>query len=208
MKIETTEIETKFNLPSIDDFHRNVLDYGGRLVQPRTLERNLRFDTPEGRLSATEQILRLRSDHKTTLTYKRSVHAEKRTEIQFELNDFDAAKNLLEALGFEVIFIYEKYRQIFQVGDVYLMIDELPFGTFVEIEGPSLESIKQAAHNLDLKWNNRITTNYLSLFERLRDHYKLTFRDATFANFNDRSLIRFNKLPIPLSPSNKDTDKP
>ncbi len=64
------------------------------------------------------------------------------------------------------------------------MLDELPFGAFVEIEGPDADSIRQTAEALGLAWDKRIPSSYLSLFQKARQNRGLKFRDLTFANFD------------------------
>jgi len=40
------EIEVKFYLEHLDRLHAHLIEIGAELVQPRTHEINLRFDTP------------------------------------------------------------------------------------------------------------------------------------------------------------------
>jgi hypothetical protein len=68
------------------------------------------------------------------------------------------------------------------------MLDELPYGNFVEIEGEDLESIGATADLLHLNWNVAIATGYLDLFERARRVRGLTFTDLTFANFGGLNI--------------------
>ena len=69
-----------------------MLDLGATLVQPRTLEYNLRFDTRDGELSEAMSVLRLRRDSGNRLTFKGpsktlgGVLARK--EIEFDVSDF------------------------------------------------------------------------------------------------------------------------
>ncbi|NIS78887.1 MAG: CYTH domain-containing protein [Anaerolineales bacterium] len=198
------EIEAKFLIHHLADFRRRVIAEGGQRLEPRTLERNLRFDTQDKKLSASHQVLRLRQDVHTLLTYKYAHTTEERTEIEFEVNDFNAAKSLLEALGYQVVFIYEKYRETFTLDPTLIMLDELPFGFFIEIEGPSRESVHEMASTMNLMWKHRAKADYLTLFENLQARLKLPFRDATFANFADQSPIQpsdmglvFASRPLP-----------
>jgi len=183
MKSSEREIEVKFHLPHLDDIRKRVLVQGGHLLVQRLFERNLRFDTHDDRLRANHEVLRLRQDDRTTLTYKRSHSAEERAEAELEVDDFHTARSLLQALGYKVIFIYEKYRETFTMDQTKVMLDELPFGCFVEIEGPSLLEVEQAAIALGLEWEDRIKSSYLDLFYTLRQHLNLPFADATFDNF-------------------------
>jgi adenylate cyclase class 2 len=192
---DRTEIEAKFIVDRLVDFRQKVIDRGGRVLIPRGLERNLRFDDPESELSASHQVLRLRVDHRATLTYKRSQSPELREEIEFEIDDFQSAKAFLEALGYQVFFIYEKYRETFTLGRAEVMLDELPYGSFVEIEGQTLTDVKDTAKMLDLSWEDRIHLTYLTIFESICERYHLTFRDATFNNFASLSITNFDILP-------------
>jgi adenylate cyclase class 2 len=196
---EATEVEAKFILRHLADIRQRVLAAGGRLLTPRTLERNLRFDTPEGDLSATHQVLRLRQDSRITLTYKRSQSAEERTEIELEVDDFRSAKAFLQALGFQIVFIYEKFRETFALDPTHVMLDELPFGCFVEVEGPTLEAVAHTAATLGLDWESRVRQDYHSLFQALHKRLKLPFREATFTNFADRPAIQPTDLDLALA---------
>ena len=86
-----------------------------------------------------------------------------------EVSDLDTARAILEGLGFELMLVYEKYRSAYMLGDVEISLDEMPFGNFCEVEGPDIESIKNAAALLDLDWEKRSTLSYLALFNNLKD---------------------------------------
>lgn len=191
------EIEAKFYLPHLADIRRRLLDLGSRLLAPRLLEKNLRFDTPDRRLSRTGTVLRLRQDRTVRLTYKTPGEtSEVRHEIEFEVDDLEAARAFLEALGFERAFTYEKYREVFALDPVHVMLDELPFGCFTEIEGASLPEIIEAAGRLGLAWERRVPDSYPALFERLRHTLALPFSDATFANFAGRPRVRAQDMAV------------
>jgi len=161
---------------------------GGGLIQPRTFEINLRFDLPNRDLSRAGRVLRLRKDELARLTYKDNTQFKDgaliRREIEFVANNFDSAKQFIEALGYEVVFIYEKYRTIYEYKGAQMMLDELPYGNFIEIEG-ELETLRPIADELGLDWEKAIPTSYYALFERLRQSRGLTFRDLTFENFKE-----------------------
>ncbi len=69
------------------------------------------------------------------------------------------------------------------------MLDELPFGCFLEIEGADLPSIQQAAAALDLAWDARVQRSYLSIVKRLRGTLGFAFSEITFANFEQMDPI-------------------
>jgi hypothetical protein len=63
------------------------------------------------------------------------------------------------------------------------MLDELPYGNFVEIEGADIATIHNITHKLNLDLKTSISTGYIDLFENTRTTLGLTFTDLTFANF-------------------------
>jgi adenylate cyclase class 2 len=192
------EIEAKFWVPELEAFRARVLGAGGRVVAPRQLEHNERFDTPDGRLRRGGEVLRLRRDQHQTLTFKRALASpEIRTEIEIEVDDLDAARSLLLALGFVPIFVYEKFRQVLALDDTLVMLDELPFGSFVEIEGPSLAAIGRAAAHLGLDWTRRVTRSYLSIFEALRLRLELAPENATFGDLQPSPAVTPPDLGLP-----------
>ncbi len=178
------EYEVKYHLPHLAGIRKKMLSRGGWLLSPRLLERNLRFDTPEGSLAAQQAILRLRQARRATLTYKRADgQFEARHEIEVEVNDLAAAASLLKSLGFVVTSRYEKYREVFAMEDVQVMLDELPYGCFVEIEGPSLESVRRASQALGFDWEERIQMTYLDLFIHVKARLALAAEHPTFEAF-------------------------
>ena len=195
------EIEAKFWVPELEPFRARVLGAGGRVVAPRQLEHNERFDTPDGRLRRSGEVLRLRRDQHQTLTYKRALASpEIRSETELKVDDLEAARSLLLGLGYVPIFVYEKNREVLALDDSLVMLDELPFGTFVEIEGPSLEAIGRAAARLGLDWTQRIARSYLSIFEALRLRLGLAAEHATFADLQPAPRVISHDLGLP-SPS-------
>lgn len=181
------ELEIKLYVTSLDSVVRKLESLGGRLTHARKLETNLRFDTPERDLSRSYQAFRLRHYEVDRVTYKGPSEfvegVRSRREIEFSVDNFDAARELFESLGFQVFFIYEKYRAAYEVNEVEVSVDELPYGNFIEIEGNDAGKIRAVAGKLGLDWEARISESYTTLFENLRRRLDLPFRDLTFENF-------------------------
>ena len=178
------EIEVKFYLRHLEDFRKQLIGHGALLKTGRLLERNLRFDTPDRELAEKKYVLRLRQDDRATLTFKRPLgQAETREEFEIEIDDIESGRKILEALGYTVTTLYEKYRETYQIDLVQVMLDELPFGCFVEIEGPSIEAIRQMSDQLGLPWERRVQASYIELFDRIRRPLKIVFEEITFENF-------------------------
>lgn len=182
------ELEVKFLVSNLAALEERLQALGAALAQPRVYENNLRFDRPNGELSSARQVLRLRMDSEARLTFKgpgrEQDGIQQRQELEFTVSDYQMARQFLEALGFQVIFMYEKYRTTYQMDNVLVTLDEMPFGQFIEIEGPDGRSIHQAAQKLGVTWERRVFENYTGLFERVKNSLGLSLRDLSFDNFS------------------------
>jgi adenylate cyclase class 2 len=172
---------------------------GAQLIQERVLETNIRFDLSDASLRAKGRVLRLRRDTEARLTYKSGSTKEQgvlsREEIEFVVEDFEKAKRFLEALGYQKLVYYEKYRTTYEWNDTHIMLDELPYGDFVEIEGETIDVIRTAAGQLNLNWKAAIGTSYNALFERVQRALKLSIQDLSFANF-ENIKVQDNDLEV------------
>jgi len=182
------ELEVKFYVSDLMEIEARLRLLGAHQVQARVHEVNLRFDTPDGDLGRGYRVLRLRQDDAVRLTYKGPSQYQEgvraRQEIEFSVSDFEAARLFLEALGFVVSMVYEKYRTTYELDGVQITLDEMPYGDFIEIEGPDPKSIRGVQDRLGLDWEKRVPESYTALFEQLRPALGLPFRDLSFANFD------------------------
>ncbi|MGH2538197.1 MAG: class IV adenylate cyclase [Candidatus Promineifilaceae bacterium] len=182
------EVEVKFYAADLPAVRGRLVAAGASLIRPRVFERNVRYDNAWSGLARRGRLLRLRQDTAASLTFKAlpdgapASEARVRQELEVGVGDFGVMEAILERLGFQPSQCYEKYREAWQLGPVEVVLDELPFGDFVELEGPE-ERLRAAAEALDLDWGRRILENYLGLMARLKAHHKLPFDDLTFANF-------------------------
>jgi adenylate cyclase class 2 len=187
MSNQGQEIEAKFYIADLGKMSARLQKLQARLIQARVLETNLRFDLPDGGLRSKGQVLRLRRDTEARLTFKGPGQEQSgvlaRREIEFIVEDFERARQFLEALGYRETVIYEKYRATYELDDVLIMLDELPYGNFLEIEGETAEQIHAVAKKLRLDRNAVIRTSYTALFKVAATTLHLTFRDLTFKNF-------------------------
>jgi adenylate cyclase class 2 len=186
------EIEVKFLLSNPARYRETLLANAAKLIDERVFETNLRYDTPERSLTQNGQVLRLRRDSRSRLTYKADGRLEDgalvRTELETEVGGFDAMNNILEALGFVVFASYEKYRETFWLDGVTVSIDEMPYGVFTELEGSSPEQIHALADKLGLRWTAGIPSSYMLLFAQLKDKLELELDNLTFAAFEGLSI--------------------
>ena len=65
------------------------------------------------------------------------------------------------------------------------MLDELPYGTFVEIEGEKAEEMQSTARQLGLKWGNMIRMGYHAIFDILAPKDGLDASQLSFENLKD-----------------------
>jgi adenylate cyclase, class 2 len=179
------EIEAKFYVKDLRKVELRLQDLKAQLIQHRVHETNLRFDTVNGDLRNNYHVLRLRQDHEARLTFKGPGEEDggilSRREIEFVVGDFESARQFLEALGFHVVLFYEKFRTTYELNATHIMLDELPYGNFVEIEGENVDSIRPIANLLGLQWDVLIKVGYHALFERIIGKYELDPSQLSFA---------------------------
>lgn len=100
-------------------------------------------------------VLRLRRvGDKAILTYKErfpSASAIRRQrEDETRVADGEAMAAILDALGYKPALVYEKRRGTWRVAETEVVIDELPFGSYMEIEGEE-DAIEKAEKLLELE---------------------------------------------------------
>ncbi len=198
MSATGTETEVKLWATDLAAIADRLSALGAECVQPRTAERNWRYDRPDRSLSARGEVLRLRQDSQARLTFKapHSNSPHTRIELEIGVSNFEMTDRLLQALGFQVMWCYEKFRTTYRLDTCEIALDELPFGDFVEIEGDSLMAIEAVVAQLGMGDAPRFRLSYSELFFRLRDQLQLPFRDLTFENF--RALARADLTKILL----------
>lgn len=199
------ETEAKFFVRDLKKIEARLLELKARLIQARAHEINFRYDTPKNELRNSSRVLRLRRDTKARLTYKGPSEeteggALTRKEIEFVVGDFDNAKQFLEELGFKPVVFYEKYRTTFDLGGAHIMLDELPYGEFVEIEGENSQAIQQTADLLGLNWGEMVKAGYHALFERITKKYNL---EAGNLSFKALGSIRVTADDLKINPADR-----
>jgi adenylate cyclase class 2 len=103
-----------------------------------------------------------------------------REEIETAVGDGTLLLRMLAALGFEVWFRYQKYREEFALEDVIIAIDETPVGTYVEIEGGE-RGIARATGALGRGPSDYLLDSYRGLFVRHCEQRGLPITDMIFA---------------------------
>ena len=161
------EVEVKLHTPDLAAVKAALEEAGATLVKPRVFERNLRYDSADGSLMAQGIVLRLRQDEAVKLTYKADASMASgivsRFEAEVKVSDFETMRLILQRLGYGVELIYEKYRTTYALDGAEIVLDELPYGNFTEIEG-DVETIERVVQVLGLGGCRRMRGGYVQIF--------------------------------------------
>ena len=186
MDDEWQEVEVKLHSPDLAEVRRALDAAGATLTKPRVYERNVRYDSADGALTAAGIVLRLRQDEAVKLTYKADASMERgivsRFEAEVEVSDFETMDVILQRLGYEVALVYEKHRTTYTLEGAEIVLDELPFGNFSEIEGEA-EKIELVIEALGLGGAQRMAGSYVDIFWDVKARLGLDARDCTFEAF-------------------------
>lgn len=165
------EIEKKYRLTrdGKERLSRRLEEVGATREGAEAFEENVIYAGPG--LDPRSRVLRLRrTEARATFTYKERRATESaikhQREEETEVGDPAALASILDALGYRPALVYEKRRTTWHTGGVEIVLDELPFGTFVEIEGAE-ESILRAEELLGLASAEAEHASYPELTARL-----------------------------------------
>ena len=141
------EIEKKYRLNDAQkaEILESLKEIGAEF-QSEDFEENILFSNDE--LSAKQAVLRLRRiGERTILTFKQKVQsdlpAKHHIEYETEVADFAVISSIFESLNYRPVLVYEKRRRTWNFRAVEIVLDTLPFGEFMEIEG-ALTAIAEA----------------------------------------------------------------
>lgn len=180
------EVEVKLYTPDLGQVQAALQAAGAAAIAPRVFERNLRYENAAGTLTAGGIVLRLRQDEQARLTYKSGQSSQdgifRRFEAEVVVSDFATMDLILQRLGFEVALIYEKYRTTYALGDAEIVLDELPYGNFTEIEADE-RTIERVVDQLCLAGYRRMSGSYTDIFAELKWKLGLAMRDCSFESF-------------------------
>ncbi len=163
------EIEIKFKTESPRAIRKKLKEIGAKKLS-RTFERNIYFDTKDGRLEKKGWLLRLRRDKENLLTLKWGRAPGKfkeMKEINLEIEDIKKMQKVLEQLGFYPAYVFEKIRETYKWKGVEILIDKLPYiGYWVEIEkiGKGKGDIEKTVKALGLKLSQGSNKSYMELY--------------------------------------------
>ncbi|EFL49179.1 adenylyl cyclase CyaB [Solidesulfovibrio fructosivorans JJ]] len=166
---DADEIETKFAVTAFAPM-REALAKAGGVRLSRVFEENIVFDTPDRALRHRDVLLRLRRDGEGRVTLKLPSETavgsgiKVRREIETRVADPAVMESIFCALGYAPALRYEKIRETWQVGETHVCLDRLPFGRYLEIEGPA-GTIAAVAEILGLSMADAIPLTYHALYQ-------------------------------------------
>lgn len=180
------EVEVKLYTPDLGIVKAALDSASAVLKTPRVFERNLRYENAAGTLTAGGIVLRLRQDEQAKLTYKSGESSAdgifRRFEAEVVVSDFETMDLILRRLGYDTALVYEKYRTTYALGDAEIVLDELPYGNFTEIEADE-GTIERVVDELGLGGFRRMSGSYVDIFAELKWRLGLTMRDLSFESF-------------------------
>lgn len=182
------ETEIKFRVDDLAGLSERLIAAGFTLQTPRSFESNVLYDTPDRRMRARTEILRIRAyAGRSIVTHKRLPDVgpgedrhKHRIETETEVADADALAGIFLSLGLVAAFRYEKWRTEWASGGGHCVVDETPIGNFAELEG-SADWIDRAAAQLGVDSARYITLSYGRLFDLWREEHGSVAQDLTFA---------------------------
>lgn len=166
---------------------KRLMDLGAEFVFAGTI-REIAFTHPLLRLKERDILLRLRQcsyaggSYPAELTLKKKAKGGskllERIEIETEVSDFVATREILEALGFKLCRDREKAREEWMLGDIKVEVDSYPDAPpYIELEGPSRKKIKEAIKALGLSNNPTSTMSSTELLKHwgIKNHNFIKF---------------------------------
>jgi adenylate cyclase class 2 len=188
--VDHIETEIKFYLPDPQGMREKLLAMGA-VCHGRHDEYNIRLDDAAGSIEARQMVLRIRRmTTNGSATWLLTVKAHENTmsdlssrrEIELEIADGNVMVAALTVLGYTPYFIYEKRRETFDLRGCEVMIDEMPYGWFLEIEGAA-DAIRSRVGELGLDLADGLTCGYSKIFANVVGAMDLDIRDLTFEAF-------------------------
>ncbi|HEX8710231.1 MAG TPA: class IV adenylate cyclase [Terracidiphilus sp.] len=182
------ETEIKFRIPDLSQLKRRLENAGFREETPRAFESNVLYDTPDRRMRARTEILRIRNyAGRCVVTHKRlpdgssgEERHKHRIETETQVADGKALEEIFLSLGLTAAFRYEKWRTEWSDGEGHCVVDETPIGNYAELEGASAW-IDRVAAQLEVDHAQYITLSYGRLFDQWRDEHPECGEHLTFA---------------------------
>lgn len=165
------EIEVKFALKDRRGLVAKLREIGAQQLYAETFEDNIVLDR-RGELRTKGALLRVRKFGRYALaTFKGPMAFEggvkMREEVQTGVESFELAIQLFDSLGYKPVFRYQKFREVWRIRDVEVVLDRTPIGDYFEIEGP-IDTIRTIAEQLGMNMDHGLRQSYADLYRQHR----------------------------------------
>lgn len=166
LETSMNETEVKFVLEDYEVLMKRLTLCKAVPTLPETEYNAYYFDNSEGDLEKAGVQLRFREQgDKRFVCYKgptTSTTLMVREELEQELQSWTQLAAIFSRLGYSPKRHIQKLREKYRLPGVEVCVDQVWFGTFVELEGDS-GAIRHWALALGFDWDSRITKSYLEL---------------------------------------------
>lgn len=165
------EIEVKFALKDRRALVQRLREIGAQRLYEETFEDNIVLDR-RGELRTKGALLRVRKFGRYAIaTFKGPMAFEggvkTREEVQTAVESFELAIQLFASLDYKPVFRYQKFREVWRVLEVEVVLDRTPIGDYFEIEGP-MDVIRSVAEELGMNVDQGIRQSYADLYRQHR----------------------------------------
>lgn len=183
-----TEFEATFTNIDKNEIRKLLTSIGAKLVRDEYLQRRIVLNLPKGH-EIEGGWLRIRDEgDKVTLTLKvvNGNKIEGQKEVCIKIDNFEKAERLLSLIGCKKRAYQESKRELWQLGEVEITIDEWPFlEPYIEIEGQSKESVEEVAYKMGLDFSK-------ALFCSIDRLYALRYNISVDVINNQIPELKFN----------------
>lgn len=183
------EFEAKFYI-NPDSLKKRIKDQGGKVIQPLSLMKRWIF-TDENKPNSWARVRD--EGNKITMSYKtfdKSKKIDSVQELELEIDSFDKGCQMIEQLGLSKTRYVENMREVWQLSDCLLMIDQWPaLDPFIEIEGPSKHEVEAVADQLGFDMTRAVYGPTAQLYEQEYGVSREEFEQINRLTFDDTPQI-------------------
>ncbi len=169
-----TEFEATFTNIEKSKARELLKKANAKLIRPEFMQKRAVFNLPKGH-EIKGGWLRVRDEgDKITMSLKiiDGTKIEDQKEIQLKVDDFSEAVTLLTTIGCEKKAFQETKRELWELDNTEVTIDEWPFlEPFIEIEGKSENDVKNASEKLGLDYSK---AKFCAVDELYSEKYGIT----------------------------------
>lgn len=160
------EIEVKFKIDEVEKIKEKLIDLGVSLSKAYKQTTYGFFSDDSISKGIFPRIRDEKDDIVLTVKVKPKEESEyfERAEYSMKISSAKEGIDILKVLGYDEVKMFEKVRQEGELLNTKITLDELYFGTFLEIEGEK-EDIEKVIIKLGLENKKRLTKAYLALEE-------------------------------------------